>query len=329
MHDRISRRQWLKATAGSSAAAVFAPLVAAAVRAGVKAEQIGTNLPFLGMDLFSGLDLLHEMGFQGVEPPTWGDLRPAAGRAAGVVLSRLTDEEKEKVKRSIKRFPRRSVHLPFAGLVVVSDDKDLQARSRRIMEEALETAGFLEIELAVIHCLPPRGVPRKEGWPQLIDLYRSWGDRAAELGFRLGVETGYPGNVRDFVKFVQDVNHSHVGATIDVGHQIRYPEFRNRFGKKIPNTPEAYRAYNDVIHLLIDELGEKLWHFHIHDINPTTWREHQPLVHGVIDYPRLFAKLAETSFKGMLVFEINSRYAPPPRMPEVLRASYEKVLSYL
>ncbi len=329
MHTKLTRREFIRIGTMGSVAAAVAPLRAAALRAGVRAEQIGTNLPFLGMDLFSALDVVHRIGFQTVEAMTQGALRPGPSAAPGVVLADWSEEEKRQVKRSIKRFKHRSVHLPFGGLVVVSSDKELQARSRRIMEGALETAAFLEVEFAVIHCIPPRGVPREKAWPELIDLYRKWGDRAGQLGFRLGVETGYPGSVETFVQFVQDLDHPHIGATIDVGHQINYPEFRRQFGKKIPNSPDAYRAYNDVIHLLIDRLGEKLWHFHIHDIDPTVWREHKPLVHGVIDYPRLFAKLAQTGFSGLLVFEINGRYAPPDQMPGVVEDSYRKVLAYL
>ena len=32
---------------------------------------------------------------------------------------------------------------------------------------------------------------------------------------------------------------------------------------------------------------------HVHDIEPDTWAEHKPLVHGFVDYPRLVAKLAQ------------------------------------
>ncbi len=326
MRAILTRRSFLRS--GAAAASTLATagwLQKLASAAELSADQIGTNLPFLGVDLFQALDWVYDLGFRTVEPMGAGDIRPRERAAPGVVVQKLGAEDREKVRKSIRRFRHRSIHLPFGGMVVVGDDEALVSRSRRTMEEAFETAAFLEVETAVIHCIPPR--TKGDAWKELVELYHGWAEKTKPLGFRLALETGYPRSVRDFVRFIRDVDHPNLGATIDVGHQIGYPEFRKRFGKKIPNSPEAYRAYNDVLHELIDRLGAKLWHFHIHDIDPTIWKEHKPVVHGVIDYPRLFAKLKQTGFGGLMIFEI----APVPGadMREVLAESRTKVVGYL
>ena len=65
-----------------------------------------------------------------------------------------------------------------------------------------------------------------------------------------------------------------------------------------------------------EQLGEKLIHLHIHDIEPETWKEHKPLIYGFIDYPRLIRRLRQLNYQGVLVFEIGGR---PERMPLVHR----------
>ena len=77
---------------------------------------------------------------------------------------------------------------------------------------------------------------------------------------------------------------------------------------------------------LIDRLGEKLIHFHIHDIEPNSWREHKPLIYGFIDYPRLIAKLREANYGGVLVFEIGG---PPEEMPSYLTDAKRQLEQYL
>jgi len=58
-------------------------------------------------------------------------------------------------------------------------------------------------------------------------------------------------------------------------------------------TPAGIRAYNDTTHAIIDGLHEKIWHLHVHDIDPPTWQEHRPMGTGFVDYPRLIAKLRQ------------------------------------
>ena len=112
----------------------------------------------------------------------------------------------------------------------------------------------------------------------LISNFRRWGDIARDHGFRLSIETGYPASVRDFVRLIHEIEHEYVGATIDVGHQKDYAELVARVKPHDRGTPEGIRAYNDVTHEIIDQLGPKVFHMHVHDIEPGTWAEHKPLV---------------------------------------------------
>ena len=159
-------------------------------------------------------------------------------------------------------------------------------------------------ELATIHVQRSAHLSLQDTWPMLISNFRRWGDMARDFGLRLAVETGYPESVADFTRLIREIDHAQVGATIDVGHQKNYAELVARVRPEDKGTPAGIKAYNDVTHEIIDSLGPKIFHFHVHDIEPDTWAEHKPLVHGFVDYPRLIAKLRQIEYEGLLVFEI-------------------------
>jgi hypothetical protein len=44
-----------------------------------------------------------------------------------------------------------------------------------------------------------------------------------------------------------------------------------------------------VIESLVEQLQDKLFHFHLHDIAPQTWEDHQPIGTALVDFARSFA----------------------------------------
>lgn len=160
--------------------------------------------------------------------------------------------------------------------------------------------------MAVAHVTAPKGLSLKEAWPEIIQQFRAWGDIAKKGKFRLAVETGYPASAGEFVRLIKEIDHAWVGCAIDVGHQIWYQEFKERVPQAERSTPAGIRAYNDLMHEIIDALGPKIIHFHVHDIDPTGWKEHKPIGLGVIDYPRLVKKLEAIDYRGVLVLEIGA-----------------------
>ena len=55
---------------------------------------------------------------------------------------------------------------------------------------------------------------------------------------------------------------------------------------------------------IFDQLGAKVFHFHLDDINPKTWKEHTLIGTGVIDFPRMMQKFNCMNYKGLLVLAI-------------------------
>ena len=101
---------------------------------------------------------------------------------------------------------------------------------------------------------------------------------------------------------MQEIDHPAVGATIDVGH-VRGCVPRGRWG-----TPEGIAELNEHITCLLETLGEKVVHFHIHDVRRADFRDHRGLgdtaTNGVIDFPGLVAQVAASNYAGLWILEL-------------------------
>jgi sugar phosphate isomerase/epimerase len=111
-----------------------------------------------------------------------------------------------------------------------------------------------------------------------------------------------------------------------VGHQGRYKELLARVKPAGRGTEAGRLAYNDITHALIDGLGNKILHLHVHDIDPQTWQEHRPLGTGFVDYQRLIAKLRHIAYRGLLVLEIAG---PGEKIEAMLKDSKHKLEAFL
>jgi len=76
---------------------------------------------------------------------------------------------------------------------------------------------------------------------------------------------------------------------------------------------------------IAEQLGKRVWNYHVHDVDPATWVEHKPLVHGFVDYPRLFALMRRQRYDGVLLMEIGG---PAAELPGHLREAGRKLKSW-
>ncbi|MCP4189267.1 MAG: sugar phosphate isomerase/epimerase [Pirellulaceae bacterium] len=288
---------------------------------------LGANTAISGYGLFDTIDLLQNLGFQTIELQNLvGTPDPTPGQFPGFRFNELDDDLKVRIQDAIQNFQLVTTHLPYSGLDYFSPGGEQARNAVRTMETSLEATGFFGAKIGVMHPKPGPDMGLKETWPLMIRRIRQWGDLAKAGGFQLALETGYPLSVKDFVRLVHEVDHANVGAAIDVGHQGQYEELLRRVKPEERATPAGIRAYNDINLELAERLGKKLIHFHIHDIEPKTWKEHKPLIHGFIDYPRLIRRLRELDYQGALVFEIGGQ---PELMPGYLANAKRKLDSYL
>jgi sugar phosphate isomerase/epimerase len=267
---------------------------------------LGANTTMRGIGFSQAVALLRELQFPVIEIQGAGVFPALSGRFAEFDFTRLTADEKNFILGTLRGVPHVTMHLPYHGHTVFSADPEKSAASLEGMKRALEAAAFLGCEVAVIHTTDPEGMTIQQAWPLMVRRFREWGDVAAAGKFRLAIETGTGGidSAREFIRFIREIDHPQVGCTLDVGHEVRYREFQTRVPDPERSTPAGVRAYNDVILQLVDALGPKLFHFHVHDIDPAAWKEHVPVGTAVIDYTRLMTELRRMNYAGYFIIEI-------------------------
>ena len=326
MH-RLDRRDFLTCAGGWAAASLFGcggrqPAAdAPPPRFEFVPHVVGANTAIQGEGFFKAIDIVHGLGFRTLEILlVLGRLEATPGQHPGFRYDQLTEEQKEKIKAALDPFDQITVHLPFSMPYMNPDDDDAVAD----LEMSIEASGFMGAKVAVLH---PQsgGTQLAETRPTVIERTRKWASMAADLGFQIACETSVPRSIPGLVDFIDEINHDNVGVTLDVGHQARFDEL-SHVKPEDYGTSEGIEAYNDVNVKIVEALGEKLFHLHVHDIEPGTWREHKPLVHGFIDYPRLLAKLREIQYPGVLIFEIGGE---GEAMPAYLGDSKQKLDGYL
>ena len=280
---------------------------------------IGANTAISGYGMLQALDELRDIGFRTVEMQSFlGTLEATPGEFPGFPFDRLSDEDKERTRAAFAPFDHVTVHLPYPESAPYIDPAD--EAGARLIETCLDGAAYLGAKLAVLHP-QPSGADLEAHWDTAVERIRGWGTYAADRGVRLACETSAPNSIAKLVRFHEEIHHDNVGVTLDVGHQARFEELAH-IPKQDYATPDAVRAYNDLNIRIVETLGDKIIHLHTHDIEPETWAEHKPLIHGFIDYPRLIAALRKIEYGGVLTFEIGG---DPEKMPDYLREGKRKM----
>lgn len=282
---------------------------------------IGANTAVTGYSLDQAIDLIREIGFPLIEIHPMGRPDATPGKFPGFEFDKLTPSDRRHFRAKLKGFRHITTHLPYTGLDYLSSDPAIRRHAIQTVEIAMEGSAFFGAKLAVLHAQPKPEAELGGLWSDYVALFRRWATRAAAMGMRIAMETGYPRSVRDYVRLIQEVNHPNFGSTIDVGHQGRYAELVARVKAEDRSTPAGIKAYNDTTIEIVEKLAPKIWHFHVHDIDPQTWQEHKPMVHGFVDYPRLFSVLRRIGYRGHLLLEIGGE---AERMPGWLREAKAK-----
>ena len=277
---------------------------------------LGVNTASLAGDtLEDALRTTAALGFEAVELLAYEGATHSQGKLAGVWFHDLDTAGKDRLLRLLEPIPRRSIHAPFTDAPLLTYNKRTRENALAQVKESIDLAAFVGATAIATHANRRNNLPLESFWPELLDVYRRLGDYALShgSGVRLGVETGYPEDVRTLARLVLEIDHPAVGATVDVGH------VRNSVPKDHWGTPAGVQRLNDDLHWLLDALGDKLIHFHIHDVRRADFRDHRALgglpTNGVIDFPRLLAHVDRLDYNGLWILELEE----PDREAALLR----------
>jgi sugar phosphate isomerase/epimerase len=315
----MQRRNFLKA-----AACLLPYLQTAGAAAAVEISQLTSSTASLsGLTFEEALKMIRKLGFSGVEILTFADGKHSVGPLPGVEVSLLTGPEKEHLRAEVGRLEHVSTHLPFYGMRPGATDPAVQQATYDRLHRAVDDSAYWGATMVTAHAASEPGASFEQIKPQLVSFFRGLGDHAAKYKMRLGIETGYPSTVKDYLSLIRDIDHDFVGGTIDTGHERAY---RMDIGIDDSEraTEKGARRYNDVLMEIVKGLGPKLFHFHVDDVRPSDWRDHRTLGSGLVDWTRLLGYLSQVNYRGMFAIELEE--VPPIDQLAKSRAFFEQEL---
>ncbi|HET7767907.1 MAG TPA: sugar phosphate isomerase/epimerase family protein [Chloroflexota bacterium] len=281
------------------------------------AFTLGLNTASLaGYSLEDALSTAAQLGFTAVELLAYEGATHSQGELCGVWFHDLDAAGKDRLLRLLEPFPRRSLHAPFQDAPLLTHNKRTRESALAQLRETIDLAAFIGAKAIATHANRRNNLPLESFWPELLDVYRRLGDYALTHGngVKLGVETGYPEDAQTFARLVLEIDHPAVGATLDVGH-VRNSVPKNQWGTQV-----GVAKLNDDIEYLVTTLGDKLIHFHIHDVRRADFRDHRGLgnlqENGVIDFPHLIRALSRTPYAGLWILELEE----PDREEALIRS---------
>ena len=268
-------------------------------RVGLHEEMLGVNTASLAdCPLYQAIRTVARLGFQAIELLCFDGARHSVGRLAGFWFNRMGPEEKERLRRSVESFSGLSAHASFFDTRLFSHNPEVVDLARRQVRDAIDAMEFLGGSIVTIHINRRPHMRARDYWQEMVDALRELGDYAVERNVRLGIETGYPDTLEEFAGLIHDVQHPAVGATVDIGHLAPYLD------RALRGTDEGAKAWNEAIIRLLSLLHSKTFHFHIHDVRASDWRDHREVGTGMLDYRRMFDFLGQNDYQGLLILEL-------------------------
>mgnify|MGYP005852527495 CR=1 FL=1 len=265
----------------------------------MRAEQLGANTSCLSdRSLEEATDEIRRLGFRCATLLGFAGTRHRYGELAGFWFHDLRPDEREQLKALVSGFDRLAIHAPFADLPLFSYDPRVEELSRYRVRESIDAAAYLGAEVVIVHANRRANTPIQSYWDHMAATFRSLGEYAVERGVRIGVESGYPDSIDQFVDLLEAVGHHGVGAILDCGHLTRYVD------SALWATSEGARELNDRLIEMTRQLGPTIVHCHIHDVRASDWKDHQPVGTGIIDFRAFLAELHSLDYKGILELEL-------------------------
>ena len=185
---------------------------------------------------------------------------------------------------------------------MISTNKYVEQEAIRQITWSIQAASELNLEIVTVHAARPNRMPHDEVLSHAVSNLRVLGDEAEKHGVRIGLENViYPSDPDEYVELLDAIDHPAVGATLDIGH-IAF--WLKRDGIAHLEGPTGAAFYNDCLARMIDQLGNRIIHLHIHDIRLPDIRDHRAVGRGIIDFGMLIQRLRALGFNGMLEFEL-------------------------
>ena len=266
-------------------------------------HKLGTNTASLaGFSLFDAIDKVRELGFHTIELLAWEGGIHTQGELAGYWFDELSQDERGRLREAVAPFDHVATHLPFVEMPLFTYNTKLAAFVKEQLKTGIEGTAFLGGETATMHVWPRAQRDVRYYWRDMVDTLRDLADHGARWGVKVAIETMFPPSIDEFAGLIGEVDHPYLGANVDVGHIRGCTDLRVPTEQR--GTPESEQAYLECLLQLIDRLGDKLYHVHLHDVRRTDWQDHRAPGRGFLDFDAILAKLANLPYPHLLTFEL-------------------------
>lgn len=258
------------------------------------------SLPNRSLD--DALATADHLGFAAVGLLGASGARHSGGLLPGFFWDDVKPADRDRIAAALRPFGRRVIHAPFHDLPLVSTNPRVEREAVRQVRETIRAANALGLKVVTVHAVPPGRIPEPEFIQRLVANLRTLGDEARSAGVVIGVENvAYPSDPEEHVGLLDAVGHPAVGATLDVGHiALRIKRDGVGTATEVPGA----RLYNERLLELIDRLGTRIIHVHVHDVRADDLRDHRAVGRGVIDFSAVIAHLEALGYAGLLELEL-------------------------
>ncbi|HHT27707.1 MAG TPA: TIM barrel protein [Firmicutes bacterium] len=230
-------------------------------------------------------------------------------------LSDLSGRALRQIKAQTARFDRLSFHAPLGNTLLTNPE--IQRAILTSLRQAVQEAALIGAQAIALHIEPmyPNLAFSEHILYKSAEILRDLAEYAACYGVQLGLETEYPYTLTDFLGLIDAVDHTHFGATVDVGHLYdRRVPHHTYIDRDLLRSAAGPAAYNSLLQELTAALlqRDKLFHVHIHQQRVEAlgddWTyspsDHFTLDKGFIAIPRFLQQLRHGGYGGIIICEV-------------------------
>jgi len=268
---------------------------------------LGVNLcSFWNYSFGKAIQAADQFGFEGIEflacegepcAQFEGD-PPVRGILPGLWPHKLTAKQKTALRNRLSKFDGIACHAPFVDCPLITCNERIRSEVVEQIKQTIDLVTFLGGTVTVVHPNRRKELALEEYWDDLIKQSRRLGDYAAKKKGTIALESGFVGDEKTFPELIHAIDHPAVGAAFDVGHAKRYLDSRKTPVAKMP------AKANNLIDTFVKNLGEKIFHVHLHDLRAKDLKDHIACGTGMVDFDRLIRRLRKLDYQGLMTFEV-------------------------
>jgi len=261
--------------------------------------KIGANVACLANYQFEdAINEIYKLNFPALGLLAFDGGVHSIGKLPGFWFDRLNRSERLNLRNLTQKFDTILIHAPFTDVPLFTYNVGIREEAIRQTISSIEAGAFLKATVITMHINTMSIEYFNEIRSYIIETFLYLGDYAEYHNLKLGIETGFPNDIENYINLIKEINHPAVGATVDTGHIFNYVPLSYR------KTDEGKTLLNRYLIEIITKLRNKVFHLHVHDVRASDWRDHRSVGSGIIEFPRVIDELTNIGYEGSFELEL-------------------------